>query len=527
MRNFQYRKWIDRLFTWLSLGSIFLLATALFIILLPIIFQGAGAFLFTGTIEHRRVNFELFDRGSRASLHEQLERAHQARQPLFDAIVEYEKELSASEGKEDESTKATDSEFGDLMKQLEGGAGGEGGEINFDEMIQAMDQAEDKAKKQAAEKEAKKEEPVEIAKKELEKLKEKLRELFGPLPMDEDVLASVAGSKSSDELLLRDHFGETRWARAVEQLDRILYAQEWIPNPEDPDGKLIAREVSRKKAFQGTPLESVFDDYLTEEHLRKMMLPEFTFYYGFFLDHNYDSHIFGGIRQEIIGTFYLTVGAMLIAAPLGVLAAIYLAEYAREGPFVSVIRSCIGTLAGVPSIVFGLFGLAFFLSAGSWFRISQTKSVAAGSCTLALLILPTIICAAEEAIRAVPVTYKEAALGLGSSRWKTVWTVMLPAALPGILTGVVLSMGRAAGETAPIIFTAAVSVGSVPLLAEVFSSPTPALPWAIYSLTAEHEAAEKVRHVQFGMTLTLIVLVLALNLVAILLRGYILKKLRG
>jgi phosphate transport system permease protein len=104
---------------------------------------------------------------------------------------------------------------------------------------------------------------------------------------------------------------------------------------------------------------------------------------------------------------------------------------------------------------------------------------------------------------------------------------MLPAALPGILTGVVLSMGRAAGETAPIIFTAAVSVGSVPLITEAFSSPTPALPWAIYSLTAEHEAADQVRHVQFGMTLTLISLVLALNLVAILLRGYILKRLRG
>ena len=156
----------------------------------------------------------------------------------------------------------------------------------------------------------------------------------------------------------------------------------------------------------------------------------------------------------------------------------------------------------------------------------------AGSLTLALLILPVVIRASEEAIRAVPRTYKEAALSLGAGKWRTICTVILPAALPGILTGIVISMGRAAGETAPIIFTAAVSVGEpLSLLKakfwEVLSQPTPALPWNIYNLCTEHEAVDEIRHVQYGMVLTLVVLVLALNTVAIIMRARISKKLRG
>ncbi|MCX7008039.1 MAG: ABC transporter permease subunit, partial [Kiritimatiellaeota bacterium] len=129
---------------------------------------------------------------------------------------------------------------------------------------------------------------------------------------------------------------------------------------------------------------------------------------------------------------------------------------ARENRLVRLLRICISTLAGVPSIVFGLFGLAFFINA---IHLSGNKSVLVGSLTLGLLILPTIIRASEEALRAVPATYKQAALSLGAGQWRAVRTVILPAALPGILTGIIISMGRAAGETAPIIFTAAVSVG--------------------------------------------------------------------
>jgi phosphate transport system permease protein len=153
--------------------------------------------------------------------------------------------------------------------------------------------------------------------------------------------------------------------------------------------------------------------------------------------------------------------------------------------------------------------------------------VLAGSLTLALMILPTVIRASEEAIRAVPLTYREAALSLGAGRWHTVLTVVLPAALPGVLTGIVISMGRAAGETAPIIFTAAVSVGKPLRLWQTLNQPTPALSWNIFNIATEHEAVDEIRHVQFGMVGTLVALVLVLNLTAIVLRARIARRLRG
>jgi phosphate transport system permease protein len=227
----------------------------------------------------------------------------------------------------------------------------------------------------------------------------------------------------------------------------------------------------------------------------------------------------------VLGTFYLVLGTMIFAIPLGVIAAIYLAEFSKEtSKIVSLLRVFISTLAGVPSIVFGLFGLAFFINT---MKVSNSKSVLVGAMTLAILVLPTIIRAAEEAIRAVPKTYKEAALSLGASKLRTVLTVILPAALPGVLTGIVISMGRAAGETAPIIFTAAVSVGKPLNLIQTLDQPTPALSWNIYNLVTEHEAVDQIRHVQFGMVFTLVLLVLLLNLAAIIMRARISKKLRG
>ena len=259
--------------------------------------------------------------------------------------------------------------------------------------------------------------------------------------------------------------------------------------------------------------------------LEAMLRPRWTFYWGFLFDGSRDAHFFGGIWAELLGTIYLTVGAVLFAVPMGVVSAIYLVEYAREDSrLVRLLRTCISTLAGVPSIVFGLFGLAFFINT---LHVSPSKSVLAGSLTLAALILPLVIRSAEEALRAVPHTYKEASLSLGAGQWRTVATVILPAALPGILTGVVISMGRAAGETAPIIFTAAVSVGQPLAVWEAFTRPTPALPWNIYNLCSEHQAVDEIRHVQYGMVLTLVALVLMLNSAAIFLRARISGKLRG
>ena len=204
----------------------------------------------------------------------------------------------------------------------------------------------------------------------------------------------------------------------------------------NPDAMGILIETPRVNQFKNTSLEPLFS-YI-ENNIDEMMQPR-TLSIGNFNDKSKDSHIFGGIWPEVLGTIYLTIGAMIFALPLGVIAAIYLCEYAREGKIISLIRICISTLAGVPSIVFGLFGLAFFLNT---IGVSESKSVLVGSLTLALLILPTIIRSSEEAIKAVPTPYKEAAMGLGAGKWHTIMTIILPAALPGILTGMVISMGH-------------------------------------------------------------------------------------
>ncbi|MBN1520993.1 MAG: phosphate ABC transporter permease PstA [Candidatus Aureabacteria bacterium] len=345
-------------------------------------------------------------------------------------------------------------------------------------------------------------------KNQLRELKKYIENLLGPAPGE------------TRPVLWRDQYGQTRWERALAHLQKVLYREKWDYSDPTKMGQKIL--IPRTEDFKGTSLENLFP-YI-ENNLKKMLSPRLTFYWRFLTDKSYDAHFFGGIWPEMLGTLYLTLGAMIFAIPMGVIAAIYLTEYAKQGTVISVLRTCISTLAGVPSIVFGLFGLAFFINT---IKISESKSVLAGSMTLALLILPTVIRASEEAIRAVPVTYKEAALSLGASKWHTVLTVILPAALPGILTGIVISMGRAAGETAPIIFTAAVSVGKPLKLLETFTQPTPALPWNIYNLATEHEAVDEIRHVQFGMVLTLVLMVLVLNMAAIILRARISKKLKG
>jgi phosphate transport system permease protein len=339
-------------------------------------------------------------------------------------------------------------------------------------------------------------------------LKKLIKELLGPFP-DDPV-----------PVLIRDRYGLTRWEKALSKLNEIMVVESWDYSDPDSMGKKVF--VPRINEFSGTSLERLFPNL--ENNLDNMLLPRLTFYWQFLTDNSFDSHMFGGIWAEVLGTLYLILGTMIFAIPMGVIAAVYLAEFSREGKLVSLLRTFISTLAGVPSIVFGLFGLAFFINT---LKISDSKSVLVGSLTLALLVLPTIIRASEEAIKAVPKTYKEAALSLGASKLHMVVTVILPAALPGILTGIVISMGRAAGETAPIIFTAAVSVGKPLKLFETFNQPTPALPWNIYNLVTEHEAVDQIRHVQFGMVFTLVLLVLFLNLAAILLRARISKKLRG
>ena len=285
----------------------------------------------------------------------------------------------------------------------------------------------------------------------------------------------------------------------------------------------MRRDKPRRELFAGTSLEPLFP--YVEARIDEMLEPRFTAYWQFFMDDNVNSHYFGGVGPEILGTLLVTVLGMLFVVPLGVISAAYLVECASENSVMRVIRMCINTLAGVPSIVFGLFGLAFFvLFLFPLLGFESKPCILAASMTLAILTLPVMIRASEEAIRAVPQSYKEGSLALGASPFRTFATVTLPAALPGILTGVILSLSRIAGETAPILFTGAVSYGDVPN--SVFD-PTRTLSYGSYDMAVGDRLAMMVPHNQYAMVVTLIALILALNAVAIVLRSRVFKKLKG
>jgi phosphate transport system permease protein len=219
----------------------------------------------------------------------------------------------------------------------------------------------------------------------------------------------------------------------------------------------------------------------------------------------------GGIAPAIVGTFYLTFGAILFSLPLGLACAIYLCEYSPKSFVVNIIRMSINNLAGVPSIVFGLFGLAVFVK---FFGFGV--SILSGSLTLGILVLPQIISASQEALLAVPQSYREASLSLGATHWQTIKKMVLPAALPGILTGVILSIGRVAGETAPILFTAATFyMRGYP---DSIFSEVMALPYHIYALMTEGTYPKKQTQIAYGCALILLFLVLSVSALAIIIR---------
>ncbi|MDR1084563.1 MAG: phosphate ABC transporter permease PstA [Deltaproteobacteria bacterium] len=229
-----------------------------------------------------------------------------------------------------------------------------------------------------------------------------------------------------------------------------------------------------------------------------------------------DSMTAGGIWPAVVGTFGLAVGSMFVSLPLGFGAAVYLAEYARPGPLLTVIRLGVNNLAGVPSVVFGLFGLAIFVG-----FLGFGRSLLSGCLTLGILTLPTVTAAAEEALRQTPASFREAALALGANRWQAIRQVILPAALPGMLTGAILALGRAAGETAPVIFTA--SAAFTMANPESVFSEVMALPTHIFNLATNGTHIEATRPQQFGTCLVLMVLVLGLSLIAIILRARLRK----
>jgi len=223
----------------------------------------------------------------------------------------------------------------------------------------------------------------------------------------------------------------------------------------------------------------------------------------------------GGIFPAIIGTIYLVSGAIIFALPIGLLAAIYLSEYSKDNLLNRLIKLAIVNLAGVPSVVYGLFGLAIFVV---FFKFGA--SILAGSLTLGIMILPIIITTSREALESVPYSFREVSWSLGVSRWQTIRNIVLPNAIPGILTGTILAVGRAAGETAPILFT--VAAFYLPQLPKSILEQVMALPYHLYVISTQvPNVDEKIR---YGTALVLLTLVLFMNLVAIIIRYNFRKK---
>jgi phosphate transport system permease protein len=223
----------------------------------------------------------------------------------------------------------------------------------------------------------------------------------------------------------------------------------------------------------------------------------------------------GGILPAIIGTLLLTLGTALVAVPIGVGGAVYLSEYARDTRLTRAIRLAIVNLAGIPSIVYGLFGLGMFV-----LFLRFGTSILAGSLTLAIMTLPVIISTAEEALRAVPQEFRTVSASLGGTRWQGIRAIVLPQALPGIITGVILGLLRAAGETAPILFT--VAAFYLPRLPHSPLDQTMALPYHLYVISTQVPGMPL--SIQYGTALVLLGLVLSLNIVASLLRRYFRRK---
>jgi|WetSurMetagenome_2_1015567.scaffolds.fasta_scaffold23855_2 phosphate transport system permease protein len=539
------RHLFDYLFTAGSIGSVILIALALVVVLVPMLWRGAGAVIFHGTVEFRKMQMEHFNRGATADMADDLAAARAAREPVYTLIEEFSRgintslleqeagALSTEFSKQLRERNVTDEErqrLTSLVRRLRD---------TLRDAYETTDKAE--AEKLLAEVLKHAADPdlagtvaegffkaareyqhtvaaVDLSRRQqyaadLAEVRAALRELFGPLP----------GERLPT--LVQEQYGATRSDMADRALRHLLVSETWV---EDGPGRPLRRvETPREQQFAGTNLAPLFP--LVRDHLDEMLRPRLTFYWQYFIDGSLSGRYFGGVGPEILGTLLLTVIAVAFALPLGLVSAAYLVEVAGDGRIVQLIRTCINTLAGVPSIVFGLFGLAFIvLFLLPLFGLRGDSSVLAGGLTLGLLVLPVIIRASEEAIRSVPPSYKEAALALGAGRFRCFVTVTMPAALPGILTGVILSLSRAAGETAPILFTAAVAVGPAawPLWPGV-AGGTPALSYTAYNIATMDTLGSQVPHNQYGVIMTLILLVLILNVLAIALRWRVARRLRG
>lgn len=228
----------------------------------------------------------------------------------------------------------------------------------------------------------------------------------------------------------------------------------------------------------------------------------------------------GGIWPAIVGTFWVSLVTVIFSVPIGMFTAVYLNEYAKQGRMIRLIRLAIRNLSGVPSIVYGLFGFAIFT-----LMLNFGLSVISSGLTLGLLTLPWTITASEEALKTVPISYREGALALGATKWQTIRTNVLPYAVPGMLTGTILGLARAAGETAPILFTGVAFFWPIlPKFPTLLTQQFMALPYHLFIMSTQHHEIVKVRPLAYGTALVLIVLIVSMNSLAVWIRYRFRKK---
>jgi len=524
-----------------------LLTCVLLVVLGPMVWRGVKAVIFKETIEFRKMQLDLYNRGNSTEMKAQIAEVETFRKIAYEAIDTFKHGIDTEELID--KSKQIYRQFGQEL-QYKGITGQDYQTIRSlakglrDSLQTAFESNDKKIIKEninhvlryrldknlvntaaaefftLAEDYLKAIEHIDLEKRhQYAESVQQIEEILFHSDQTPGILGLRPGESLPALTMLR--YGATRWDQAQELFDKLMWSETWIQ--QEAGQTLVKVRVPRAQEFAGTPLEPFFE--YVEHNLDKMLKPRATFYWQYFIDDSTAGHYFGGVGPEILGTLLLTLVAMLLVFPLGVISAAYLVECASDNITVRIIRMCINTLAGVPSIVFGLFGLAFFvLFFIPLFGGPSKPCLLAASLTLAVLTLPVMIRASEEAIRSVPQTYKEASLGLGAGRFRTFVKVTLPVALPGILTGVILSLSRVAGETAPVLFTGAVALGPLP---ESPFDPIRTLSYGSYDIAVGDRLAAMVPHNQYGMVVTLILLILCLNAIAIFFRAKIFKKLKG
>lgn len=528
-------------FTLLALFSVLIVVTSLVVLLLPMFWRGVGAVAFRGTVEFREMQLREYSRGDAKEVHAQVVQARKAREPVYEMMDEFGLVIDPTP-LQDEAKSI----FRAFKGEVDGKPGywelREAGNELRDALLEAMETRDKATAVMQLDKVLLAQNDPRFASTSAMRFFDLARhyriaiDAADPARRSEyaksfaDVqkyIGLLLGPRNDADLASLPpefRYGALRSDMAGRFLKDLLWQTTYVDAGDGTMAKPVT--IPRAEQFKGTKLEGLFP--YVRDHLDEMLLPRGTFYWQYFVDGSSQGHYYGGVGPEIVGTLLLTVLAVGFSLPLGVIAAGYLVEVSGDGVIVRIIRTCINTLAGVPSIVFGLFGLAFFvIYLLPKLHMGNGMSILAGAMTLSLLVLPVIIRASEEAIRSVPHTYREAALGLGASRFRCFVTVTLPAALPGILTGVILAMSRAAGETAPILFTAGVPMLAGGAMPTSLFGPTPTLSYSSYDIAVGDRLSPLVPHQQWGMIMTLVLLVLLLNALAIVLRWKVSRRLRG